>query len=243
MEKEIPIKIGNQKEEFNNFKMISFLLFTIIFTISCGFNDAKKDKTEQFKILRTKKVDEASDFHGNNLMSNSRVQTDTLTKIDTIEAIDTLKLYNKRLIGKIILPSNTWYLLSGKSCEQCDENISIYLFPKNREILSLENEINYDDRFGYPGKVYSYEDNTLIYESSTFFGKCLQGFGDVVVWIDRSIDESGEWIEGVYLIQILEDKAAESRPELSYSLLEEIDKNIGEGMCFEIEEIDQVSEP
>ncbi|MFS4493193.1 hypothetical protein [Maribacter sp. 2308TA10-17] len=244
MEKGILMQVGNQTEKFNNLKMIFKLIITIFLLSSCGYGKVVKESSET-EVSQNKKSDlnineKTHSQHGDTI-SNKNIYTNK-TIDTTLNIVDTLGIFNKRLIGKIVLPNNTWYLVSGKSCEKCDENTSIYLLPAYPEKLSNKNNVNYNDRFDHPGKVFSYDDNTLVYESSTFFGKCLNSFGNIVIWVDREINESGEWEEGVYMIQIFEDKAVESRPNLSIYLLEEIEKNIAKGKCFEIEEIDQVSE-
>jgi len=174
----------------------------------------------------------------------SKKEVSSIQKIDSVKLIDTLKLYNKRLVGEVILSKNKWHIVSGRSCTQCDENISIFLFPENPEFIKSKNPIKNTDRFSYPGKVFYYEDNSLIYESSTFFGKCLDDFENVIVWVDKGLTDSNEWEESIYMIQLFNDKTIDDvKPELKLSLLEQIDKHIAEGKCFEIEAIDQTSEP
>ncbi len=221
--REILMLVGNQKEKYS--KQMAFInILLILLLTSCNGGSKENVKIDSKTTKESKEVS-------------------FIKKNDTIKPIDTLKLYEKRLVGEIILSKNKWYLVSGRSCEQCDENVSIYLFPEKPQFLTSKNTIKSTDRFDYPGKVFHYEDNSLIYESSTFFGKCLDEFDNVVIWVDRSLNDSNKWEESLYMIQIFNDKAIENRPKLEMTLLEQIDKHISNGGCFEIEGKDQISEP
>ena len=217
------MQVGNQIEKYSKQMTFINILLIILFT-SCN-NGSKEDVKTGSKIIKETK------------------EVSLIKKNDTIRLIDTLKLYEKRLIGEIVLPKNKWYIVSGRSCEQCDENISIYLFPEKPQLLTSKNTIKSSDRFDYPGRVFHYEDNSLIYESSTFFGKCLDNFDNVIIWVDRSLNDYNEWEESFYMIQLFNDRAIEDRPKLKMALLEQIDRHISNGECFEIEEKDQISEP
>jgi len=65
----------------------------------------------------------------------------------------------------------------------------------------------------------------------------------VVVWVQRRLDDQENWIESAYMIELFNDKALPSKPELTQSLLDQIDEFFERGNCFEIGGISRYSEP
>lgn len=232
------------------------LIFLLLIAFSC--NSKHKLKDTGFEISKTNESNNKSSIEDieakdslniSNLDSISNLKilktvNNNERNIDSLKILDSLNLYEKRLIGEIVLSENKWYIVSGRSCNNCDENISIYLFPENSQMVKSKKPIKVTDRFTHPGKVYHYTDKKLIYESSTFFGKCFDNFDNVIIWVERGInDETNEWEESLYFIQLYNNTTIESWIDVELVLLKEIDKHIAEGNCFEIEEINQISEP
>jgi len=60
-----------------------------------------------------------------------------------------------------------YFVISGKTCEECDENVSIFIFNPN-DTLSMVEKLS---RYRFPGKQYDYEDRSNINECRLFILK------------------------------------------------------------------------
>ena len=69
-----------------------------------------------------------------------------------------------------------YFLLSGKSCQDCPEDRHIYIFRPSYPKPSA---------FVYPGKIIDPKAKTLLLESRAFFGKCLKNRKELLVVFQR----------------------------------------------------------
>lgn len=69
-----------------------------------------------------------------------------------------------------------YFLFEGQPCAQCKMERKLYLF------RGVETK---PDLFTLPGKIVQPEKNASVFESRSFFGKCLNGYGDVLVTFQR----------------------------------------------------------
>ena len=97
---------------------------------------------------------------------------DLIKEIDSINRIknhdrnsllDTINLYDEQFVAEIKLTENTWYIISGRPCENCDANINLYIFPKTPKLLSSRNLIKSNDNFSYPGEETDFIDDIITY--------------------------------------------------------------------------------
>ncbi len=140
---------GNQKEKCNKVVVMNYFICMIFILVSCNNYVPKtktiktKDSLNNFKVSDSKpsKKEQRIDSFTLGNREVKRQSADSITKKDTskttpLKALDTLKLYNKRLVGEIILSKNKWYIVSGRSCDQCDEKYLYIYFPSWCAIIS-----------------------------------------------------------------------------------------------------------
>jgi len=147
-------------------------------------------------------------------------------------------LYNAKFLG--ILPSSKtpYVVLSGRGCDECDANISIYILsplgPPVREATT--------DRYWSPGQETDRETGKIIRKSRAFIGHCLPDPTDAIIWYDNLASDQGPWRTGLSLVRIVADTvASELRtppPSISATL-----RLVGLGACREIPGLAESSEP
>ena len=146
------------------------------------------------------------------------------------------RLYDLKYIGQ--LPSNNkapYIIISGRSCENCDENISIYIHsPSDGEMKSHGKQI----RYSYPGKELDAETNELVFESKMYFGDCLEKYPNSVIWNQKFLNDQNKWEKSVFIVQVYNDTLKEINIK-NTSILDEIKKGTA---CQEVEGIKMISE-
>jgi hypothetical protein len=148
-------------------------------------------------------------------------------------------LYSLEYIGQIPNGNKAPFLIfSGKDCDECDANISIYVHSSANGKLSIDNGAN---RYQYPGKEKDYENNELVYESRSFYGQVLKNtFG--LIWYQKDLMDNSKWKKSIFLIQINNGVQKEM-------LLTEADQLnqtlvlLKKGLCKEIKGINYTTEP
>jgi len=144
-------------------------------------------------------------------------------------------LYDLKYIGQLQTKNKVPYLiLSGRTCQECDENISIYVYSPSDGQMKNESE---RQRYSYPGKEFNYSNNKLVFESRMFYGKCLSDDRDSVVWIQKELNNENKFEIKTFIIEVIEDKLKETIMDDNL-LINDLIKN-----CNELPGIDIVSEP
>lgn len=109
-------------------------------------------------------------------------------------------LYEMKTIGRLRTDKKLpYFILSGRTCTECDENTSIYIHSPSDGPMKNEAE---QRRFLYPGKETNYEDGSTLYEGRMFFGDCLASHPNAVVWFERSLGDDKKWHEDVLLAEV-----------------------------------------
>lgn len=162
---------------------------------------------------------------------------DSIFNKDDITSVDSSYLYDRSIVGKISTGKNDWYIVSARTCKNCDENIALYLISKNKLIgydsLKLQS-------YSYPGRLYSFDDH-LIFESRVFYGNCYKDSTKVIVWIQSEKLKDNSWNKETYILQ-LTDSAIVKIGFSNYSL-KDIEVLINKGLCFELIGRDMTEEP
>jgi hypothetical protein len=173
----------------------------------------------------------------------------TITKFDEVENAANKKvnfksgkvyetnLFEIEFIGQLQSTQKADFLiLAGRQCEECDANISIYIHSPSDGPLQDE---AYQPRYGFPGKVFYYEDNRLVYESRTFWGEVLpKRFG--VIWFQKQLTDKNEWVESVFFAELLNDKIEDKTVKAT---IDQLVDQVKKGTAWEIKGRDQTSEP
>ena len=147
------------------------------------------------------------------------------------------EIFNLKFLGQIRDNLNsTYFILSGRPCDSCDANISIYIHSPLQKDKSLNKK---SPSYSFPGKLTYYVDNSLIFESRAFFGEVLPDrYG--IIWFQKERDDQKKLINSVFFVEIIKGKIVEKRQNESLvSTLEQVKIN----KAFEIIGMDQTSEP
>jgi hypothetical protein len=152
-------------------------------------------------------------------------------------------LYEVKALGALRTKGKIPFLvLSGRGCMECDANISIYIHSPSDGAMKGEGG---QRRFGHPGRLVSYEDDkTLMSETRTFIGSCLNNYDDAVVWFDRYRSAQGRFESAVLIVRVGSDDAIEQiRPTGSLPLITAALQRVGQGVCRELPRIVTTTEP
>jgi hypothetical protein len=145
-------------------------------------------------------------------------------------------LYDLHYIGQLKAKHKAPFLvLSGRSCKECDENLSIFIHsPSDGAMKNEANQI----RYSYPGKEFDYATNSLIFESRMFYGNCVSNKEDCIVWVQKKINNNGLFENSILTVQVNNDELKESIENVdSLNLRRFLPK------CKELTGIDVTSEP
>ena len=145
-------------------------------------------------------------------------------------------LYNVNYIGQLHTESNQpLFILSGRGCTECDENIAIYIYSPT---TGLVKENNAPIRYSYPGKEFDYMDNKLTFESRMFYGKCLDANKDSIVWFQKEFNKDGTNKEGSFVLEVIGENIKESIIKDKSLSVDQISQK-----CNELPGVDVTTEP
>jgi hypothetical protein len=185
------------------------------------------------------RTDNASKTAGGNgaLASDDRVG---ILKLPNGSQFETA-LYGMKTIGWLRTDKKLpYFILSGRTCTQCDENTSIYIHSPSDGPMKNEAE---QRRFLYPGKETNYEDGSTLYEGRMFFGDCLASHPNAVVWFERSLRDDKKWHEDVFLAEVKGDDLSGEELHGELPKPSEAQDAVRRGKCRELPGIDRSSEP
>jgi len=134
--------------------------------------------------------------------------------------------------------NNPYFVLSGNTCKDCDENIGIFLLCPDDTLKPLSKLFKYS----YPGKEYDYENNKLIFESKLYIGNCISNNNNIcLIWVQKESNENNKINSSVFIVDMYNNNIRE-RSVLPNS--NEYDKILLEiKTCKEIQGIETTSEP
>lgn len=114
-------------------------------------------------------------------------------------------LFDLKYIGQLKTTNKLpYFIISGRKCVDCDENISIFVWSPTDGIKTLNQNSN---RYSYPGKEYDYSNNELIFENQMFYGNCL-GY-ESCIWIQKEKNFNNEWKKSIFILKIKNDAIKE----------------------------------
>ena len=158
------------------------------------------------------------------------------------KSIDT-HLYDLTYIDQIDVGEKVYLIISGRGCEQCDANLSIYVHsPTDGDMLKEANQ----PRYTYPGSIYDPFSDEVIFSSELYYGNCLPDEGPGLIWVQKSSNSTGDELkESIFILDLKNDSLTErkigSTDSLS-SIKENVEIELTQGNCFEIEGITQTAE-
>ncbi len=150
-------------------------------------------------------------------------------------------LYNMKIVGQLRATKKIpYFILSGTTCTECDENTSIYIHSPSDG--AMKNGAD-QRRFAYPGRETDYETGQLVYEASMFFGDCLATHPNAAIWFERGIGDDKKWHSGATLVEVRNDRLLISGLHHRIPNLAEVQKAIRSKKCKQLAGIDRTSEP
>jgi hypothetical protein len=169
---------------------------------------------------------------------NFKSVSGSIINFDNGNAFNT-HLHELKYIGQIQNGNRSpFFIFSGRDCDECDANISIYIHSPINGKLSIEYGKN---RYQYPGKERNIEDNSLTYKGRAFYGQVLKNTIGVI-WFEEQLMENNSWEKSTYLVKIINGKKKEISYKNSTQLTETL-QLLKQGLCKEIKGIDYTSEP
>jgi hypothetical protein len=184
--------------------------------MSCSTNDNSKTQLLENQETNQRKKSKDNEWILEKIDSSKLV----FKNGKTIET----RLFNLEFIGQIPLENKDPFLIfSGVDCNFCDANISIYIHsPSDGDLIVGAGK----NIYGMPGRMYSFMNDSLLYESRVFYGQVLENRKGVI-WYQNTLMETGKWDKSVFTSELLKQT------------LSMLDK----GLCKEIEGNDYSSEP
>ena len=141
-------------------------------------------------------------------------KTLSVKKVDgTFLVLNDNSRFNTRLYMMKYLESltdvfgSTYFVLSGRTSNECDENISIFMV-NSKDTLKPVSELS---KYTYPGKVFNYENNKLIFESKLYIGNCINN-GETsksLIWLQQSKNKNNKIEDLMLIVDIFKGKIRE----------------------------------
>jgi hypothetical protein len=150
-------------------------------------------------------------------------------------------LYNMKIIGQLRTAKKIpYFILSGTTCTECDENISIYIHSPSDGPMKDEAT---QPRFSYPGREKDYETGKLVYDAKVFFGDCLASRTNAVIWFEHWSGDDKKWHSSISVAEVKNDNLAVSKLDGASVKLSDVQAAVRNGKCWEIPGVDRSSEP
>lgn len=149
------------------------------------------------------------------------------------------KLFDLQFIGQIPVANKApYFIFSGRDCNECDANISIYIHSPSDGQLKVEYGEN---RYQYPGTEKDYETDSVLYISRAFYGQVLENINGVI-WYANHLLENGKMGRFVFLSHIENGSLKDTTYDDNGGLNQTINL-MKKGFCKEIAGRQYSSEP
>ena len=151
-------------------------------------------------------------------------------------------LIKMKYIGRLSTdPDSTFLLFSGRSCDPCGENISIFILNPKDDSFRLASKTK---RYIYPGNLYAFgPDKRRIREARLFVGDCFYGYYSIAIWYINSKQSSGKWQKSVTIVEIINGKIKSSYLKHPLPDIDETLSFVKGGKCIEVPGREITEEP
>ncbi len=211
-------------------KQLTYIL-TILFLAGCGTNDKSKGNSNQSADSLATKTKDNSNWVFEKV-NNSKLFFKGGQTFET-------NLFDLEYIGQVSADNKAPYLIfSGRDCNECDANISIYIHSPSDGKLVVDHGQN---RYQYPGTENDYETDSVLYISRAFYGQVLESFKGVI-WYENRLLENGQMGRSVFLSYIDNGSLKDTTYEDNGKIGETINL-LKKGLCNEIVGRQYTSEP
>ena len=174
-------KKGNNSKQI----FIAVLMFSVL-ACNTGQNTSTDNNKKSWDFLKT---------NGSDLVFQDKSIINT--RLYDMNYIETLK----DSLG------NSFIVLSGRTCKECDENISIFILNPEDTLRPLS-EL---PKYSYPGKEYDYENNQLNFESRLFIGDYLNSICHSIclIWLQKFKNSSNELDSSMFIVDVFNGQLRE----------------------------------
>lgn len=129
-------------------------------------------------------------------------------------------------------------IFSGRDCDECDAQISIFIHsPSNGKLIVGIGE----NACQYPGNERDFETNKLDYKARAFYGQVLKGVNGVI-WYEKRLMDDNSWGNFIFLVKIQNGIKKEIQLK-DKKLFNETLLLLKNGSCKEIPGMNYLSEP
>jgi len=148
-------------------------------------------------------------------------------------------LYELKYIGQVPNGNKAPFLiLSGRDCDECDANISIYICSPADGPLKVESGEN---SYSLPGTERDLEDKNILFKARAFYGLVLSNIKGVI-WYQNQLMENGTWKKSIFLVNLNHPDKKEISMKDTGQLQETLNM-LKQGLCKEIPGVAYNSEP
>ncbi len=153
-------------------------------------------------------------------------------------AMHTSDLVDRKDLGNVTgMDGHSYVVRSGRYCDACDAEISLYLFDAAQGEPKVNDGAN---ARMHPGTARDGETGEPYYEARTFFGEVLQGVPGVI-WYERAMGTDGT--TGVHTVLLDLTTGVQEQQQPGHELLERTLALAAAGKCTEIAGVDRTSAP
>ncbi len=118
------------------------------------------------------------------------------------------RLFDLKFVAVLGTVKNPYFLVTGRSCNNCDENEAVRIFGLNDSKIPLDSL----NRYLYPGTLRDYRNDKILTISKMVYGKCIKGnTNDFVIWIQEDIDDYGKKEKSIFMIEITKNGLSERK--------------------------------
>ena len=161
-----------------------------------------------FECNYTNRIASDLKVHNLNQIEKNFIRTDGQFLILKNGSHISTRLYEMKYVESLLdRNGNTYFVVSGKTCSNCDENISIF-------IINLQDTITpIDDlpKYSYPGKELNYENHKLVFDSELFIGRGINKGDSTIslVWVQKEMNSKENLDSSMFIVDIFNGKIRE----------------------------------
>ena len=150
-------------------------------------------------------------------------------------------IYGMKIVGQLRATNKLpYFIVSGTTCTDCDENVSIYIVSPSDGPMKNEGA---QPRFSYPGQEADYQSGHIESEDRMFFGECLLDHPNAAVWFDRTLGNDEQWRNDVLVAEVKDDHLVISHLHGQLPQPADVQTPVRSGQCHELPGIRTNSEP
>ena len=109
------------------------------------------------------------------------------------------RLFEVRYIETLNNNDAPYFVLSGRSCEHCDENVSVFILSPNDTLKTVSEY----PKYSFPRKVYDYETHALVFESKLYLCNTNEKHSNSLVWLQKELNSRNRFDSSLFIVDVL----------------------------------------